>query len=384
LWARAAGGERGIAGMDGLSSTKRKTKSASARTRRRQSVTIKHVAADAGVSLQTVSRVINDDASVSPAMRRRVQASIDRLGYVPSIAAQRMSGSRSYIILAVNDRERTIADWNARQGVDWVDQMLLGGMLKCAELGYRMMIELVDTHNDHVERELRATIAALQPDGVILTPPHSENVLITSLLADQKIPFARIGSIATGPGIPLTMDDERAARLAAEHLIGLGHRRIGFIKGSDEYALSEWRVEGWRKAMRAAKLGHANLLAGGDFSYASGENAARKLLAMKDPPTAIIASNDQMALACLEVARELGLGVPSDLSLISFDDTPIVRFTLPPLTAIDQPIAATASRAVELIIAAQRGEPLPESPVVIPASLVIRQSTGLAPGRRAQ
>jgi len=370
--------------MDGLSSTKRKTKSASARTRRRQSVTIKHVAADAGVSLQTVSRVINDDASVSPAMRRRVQASIDRLGYVPSIAAQRMSGSRSYIILAVNDRERTIADWNARQGVDWVDQMLLGGMLKCAELGYRMMIELVDTHNDHVERELRATIAALQPDGVILTPPHSENVLITSLLADQKIPFARIGSIATGPGIPLTMDDERAARLAAEHLIGLGHRRIGFIKGSDEYALSEWRVEGWRKAMRAAKLGHANLLAGGDFSYASGENAARKLLAMKDPPTAIIASNDQMALACLEVARELGLGVPSDLSLISFDDTPIVRFTLPPLTAIDQPIAATASRAVELIIAAQRGEPLPESPVVIPASLVIRQSTGLAPARRAQ
>ena len=156
--------------------------------RRRQAVTIKHVAADAGVSLQTVSRVINDDPKVSPHMKARVEASIEKLGYVPSIAAQRMSGSRSYIILALNDRDRTIADWMERQGVDWVDQMLLGGMLKCAELGYRMMIELVDTHSDHVQRELRATIAALQPDGVILTPPHSDNVLITPLAGGSSNP----------------------------------------------------------------------------------------------------------------------------------------------------------------------------------------------------
>src|SRR3546814_10412168 len=86
-------------------------------------------------------------------MKERVQASIDKLGYVPSIAAQRMSGSRSYLILAINDRERTIADWRGRQGVDWVDQMLLGGMLKSAEYGYRMIFELVDTHNDRSEEQ---------------------------------------------------------------------------------------------------------------------------------------------------------------------------------------------------------------------------------------
>ena len=97
--------------------------------RRRQAVTIKHVAADAGVSLQTVSRVINNEAGVRPAMKQRVQESIDRLHYVPSIAAQRMSGSRSYLILALNDRDRTLADWRSRDGVDWVDQMLLGGMI---------------------------------------------------------------------------------------------------------------------------------------------------------------------------------------------------------------------------------------------------------------
>lgn len=342
--------------------------------RRRQSVTIKHVAADAGVSLQTVSRVINNEPSVRPEMKERVQASIDRLGYVPSIAAQRMSGSRSYLILAINDRERTIADWRARQGTDWVDQMLLGGMLECAEHGYRMIFELVDTHNDHVERELQAAIAALQPDGIILTPPHSDNPQIVAFLGGTDIPFARIGSKENGAGIPISMDDEGSARLATRHLLSHGHHRIGFIAGPAEYNLSGWRVEGWQSAM--AEAGHpvSNLLEQGDFSFASGERAARRLLERAERPSAIIASNDQMALATLEVARSLGIAVPDDLSIISFDNTPLVHFTQPPLTAIDQPIAETTSKAVELIIAAQKGAEAPHGLTVISADLVERGS----------
>ncbi|WP_310532771.1 LacI family DNA-binding transcriptional regulator [Novosphingobium sp.] len=342
--------------------------------RRRQAVTIKHVAADAGVSLQTVSRVINNEPNVRPEMKERVQEAIDRLGYVPSIAAQRMSGSRSYLILALNDRDRTIADWRARQGTDWVDQMLLGGMLKCAEHGYRMIFELVDTHNDHVEREILAAIAALQPDGIILTPPHSDNPQLVRFLAQQKIPFVRIGSQENGEGIPISMDDEGSARTATRHLIGLGHRNIGFISGDPEYALSGWRVDGWQGEMAAAALPTDGLFEPGDFTYASGERAARRLLDSANPPSAIIASNDQMALATLEVARSLGLEVPRDLSVISFDNTPLVHFTQPPLTAIDQPIAATASMAVELIIAAQKGEPRPDALTVISADLVERGS----------
>ncbi|ABF52638.1 LacI family DNA-binding transcriptional regulator [Sphingopyxis alaskensis] len=343
--------------------------------RRRQAVTIKHVAADAGVSLQTVSRVINDEPNVRSAMKARVQASIDKLGYVPSIAARRMSGSRSYLILAINDRDRTIADWTARQGTDWVDQMLLGGMLKCAEYGYRLIFELVDTHSDHVERELRATIAALQPDGVILTPPHSDNPLIVRLLERQRIPFARIGSRGGGAGIALVMDDESMARHATRHLIDLGHRRIAFIAGSSEYPLSQWRVDGWESEMRAAGLPTAGLVARGDFTYESGAAATRQLLGHPDRPSAIIASNDQMALAALEVARELGIEIPSQLSLVSFDNTPIVRFTQPTLTAVDQPVAETVSRAVEMIIKAQRGEKLPPQPVIVAGGFVEREST---------
>ena len=343
--------------------------------RRRQSVTIKHVAADAGVSLQTVSRVINKEPNVRPEMMLRVQEAIARLGYVPSIAAQRMGGSRSYIILSLNDRDRTIADWRERQGADWVGQMLLGGMLTCAEHGYRLIIELVDTHSDHIERELLAAIAALQPDGVILTPPHSANPLITGLLAEHHISFARIGSLQPGPGFALTMDDERAARLATEHLLALGHRRIGFIAGPAEYELSGWRVDGWRQAMAAADMATAGLHAQGDFGYESGRDAAIALLDGASPPTAIVASNDRMALATLDVARARGIAVPQDLSLISFDDTPMVHVTQPPLTAIAQPIAEVTARAVELIIADQLGRETPAQPIVVPASLVVRHST---------
>jgi LacI family transcriptional regulator len=345
--------------------------------RGRKTVTIKDVAEDAGVSLQTVSRVVNGGPNVRPQLRDKVRASIERLGYVPSLAAQRMSGSRSYIILAINDRERTLADWRERRGTDWVDQMLLGGILTCSKHGYRMMVELIDTHSDHVERELGAAISALQPDGVILTPPHSENRLITQLLCERGIAFARIGSDAAGPGVALTMGDKGAAQLATNRLIELGHRRIAMIAGPAQYSLSGWRVAGWKQAMADHHLPCDGLLAEGDFGYESGTRAARALLDRNPDLTAIIASNDQMALAALEVARDRGLGVPRDLSLISFDNTPIVRFTQPPMTAIDQPIAETVSRAVERLIAGpgtDAGEPVIE----VPAALVERSSTAAA------
>ena len=344
--------------------------------RRRQAVTIRHVAADAGVSLQTVSRVINKEPNVRPEMMERVQASIAKLGYVPSIAAQRMAGSRSYLIVALNDRERTIAGWRNREGTDWVDQMLLGGMLTCAEHGYRLMVELIDTHSDHIARELLGAIAALQPDGVILTPPHSENPLITQLLEAQGISFARIGSRQPGSGFAVAMDEDGAARLATEHLIGLGHERIGFIAGPDDYALSGWRVDGWRQTMADARLSTDGLLAQGDFGFASGRTAATALLDGTTPPTAIVASSDQMALATLELARERGLDVPADLSIVSFDDTPIVRFVHPPLTAIVQPIAEVTANAVERVIADKAGREPSTEPLIVPATLAIRASTG--------
>lgn len=346
---------------------------------RRRAVTIRHVAAEAGVSLQTVSRVINDGPNVREQVKARVQEAIAKLGYVPSLAARRMGGSRSFLLLALNDRDRTIEDWRSGEGKDWVDQMLMGGMLKCAEHGYRMIFELVDTHGD-VEREIDGALAALHPDGVILTPPHSDNPTITALLERHGIPFARIGSVADGAGFSIAMDEAGAAASATRHLLERGHRRIGFITGSGEYALSAARLEGYRDAMRAAGLpDDPALAAAGDFGFESGRRAAAALLTLAERPSAIVASSDRMALATIEVARERGLRVPDDLSVVSFDDSPMARFNVPPLTAVRQPIAAMAARAAELLIAATTGGAEPDEPSILPFELAVRGSTA-APG----
>lgn len=344
--------------------------------KRPRAVTIKDVAAEADVSLQTVSRVINDGPNVRPAIKDRVQAAIEKLGYVPSLAARRMAGKKSYLLLALNDRDRTIEGWQSGDGTDWVDQMLLGGMLKCAEHGYRMIFELVDTHSSNVERELTSALGAIHPDGVILTPPHGDNRIITDLLIERRIPFARIGSTAKGAGFGIAMDDAAAAAAATEQLIKLGHRRIGFITGSLEYSLSANRREGYRRAVVAAGLHYdPALVAQGDFTFESGERATRELLSLAEPPTAIVASSDQMSLGALDTAKAMGFAVPGNLSIVSFDDTPIVKFSTPPLTAIRQPISEMAAHAADLLIRVNNGKPVPTETEILPFSLIVRGST---------
>ncbi len=342
----------------------------------RQAVTIKHVAAEAGVSLQTVSRVMNNEPNVRDVVRARVNEAVARLGYVPSMSARHLAGSRSYLILALNDRDRTIEAWQLGQGSDWLDQMLYGGMLRCAEHGYRMTFELVDTHAAHVERAVSAALSSLRPDGVILTPPHSDNPVIIELLVAEGVPFARIGSDEAGPGFAIRMDDAAAAEAATTHLLDLGHRRIGFISGSPEYRLSGARVDGYKRAMvaRGLSLDEA-LVRDGDFSFVAGERATEALRALPDPATAVIASSDQMALGALHVAHREGLAVPDRLSLVSFDDTPVVKFSLPPMTAVTQPIAPMTATAVDLLIRHAGGESVDEAPRILPFVLAVRGST---------
>jgi LacI family transcriptional regulator len=346
---------------------------------RRRAVTIRDVAAEAGVSLQTVSRVMNNRPNVRAAIEEQVRNAIEKLGYVPSLAARKMAGNKSYLLLALNDRDRTIEGWQSGDGTDWVDQMLLGGMLKAAEHGYRMIFELVDTHSASVERELTSALGALHPDGIILTPPHGENRIITEMLIGRSIPFARIGSKLPGAGYRIAMDEHGAAKAATNHLIELGHRRIGFITGSGEYALSIERLAGYREAMQSAGLQDDALVAQGDFTFKSGEAATKRWLELPSPPTGIVASSDQMSLAALSVAKANNLDVPGRLSIVSFDDTPIVKFSTPALTAIRQPIAEMAARAAEMLIAANNGEAFPDTIDILPFQLIVRGSTAPPP-----
>jgi len=346
---------------------------------RKKSVTMRDVASIAGVSHQTVSRVINNSPNVKLAVRQKVQQTIDSLGYVPNQAARRMGGNRSYLILAVNDRARTIDNWQVGRGNDWVDQMLFGAMMECEQNGFRLLFELVDAAPYMATEQLSKALSALRPDGVILTPPHSENQDLADLLSASGIAFARLGSAGKSDGINIAMDDMAAALAATEHLISLGHRKIGFVSGSAEYLASSSRLEGFRRAMADAGLPVADgWEQPGDFSFASGEIAAEKLLQLPNRPTAAIASNDEMAFAILHKASQHDIAVPSALSVVSFDDTPGVRFSVPPLTAIRQPIAAMAARAAEELMA-DGAKDQQGLEITLPFELIIRGTTHRPP-----
>lgn len=341
------------------------------------SITIEDVAKAAGVSRQTVSRVINRKPGVKPAVRERIEEAIAALGYVPNLAARRMGGARSFLIMAINDRERTIENWSAGRGNDWVDQMLYGGMLACEERGYHMLFELVDTEEDKAVEQVRRVLTSLQPDGIILTQPHSENVQLMQLLQDRGRPFARIDQPSEKvEALSVHFDDAKASHAAVEHLSKLGHERIHLLAGDSHYRASRARRYGYGTAMREAGL--TPEMEEGQFSFDKASEIAMRWLAKPDRPTAIIAENDEMAFAVLHVADELGVKVPEALSIISFEDTPGVRFSVPPLTSIRQPTAAMIGRACELLMDAAEGKDV-GGEHILPFELIERETTGPAP-----
>ena len=338
-------------------------------------VTIDHVAEAAGVSRQTVSRVINSRPNVKDAVRVRVHEAINRLGYVPNLSARRMGGARSYLILAVNDRQRTIENWQVGRGNDWVDQMLYGGMTECERNGYHLVFELIDTDPKRAQGDLAAILSALRPDGVILTPPHCDNPGLVELLENRGIACARVGHRSGNGCVDVYMDEEGAARRATEYLVGLGHRTLAFIAGSPSYGNSARRVAGFHSAIADAGLpATAGRVGTGDFHFDSAAATIEKMICTPDRPTAIIADNDEMAFAALHVAAKLDLRVPDDLSVMSFEDTPGVRFSVPPLTAIRQPTARMIAKACERLIAISAGAENGGS-FEIPYSLIERAST---------
>ena len=339
-----------------------------------ESVTIEDVARAAGVSRQTVSRVINRSPSVKPTVRARVEAAIEDLRYVPNLSARRMGGGRSYLILAINDRGRTLENWEAGRGNDWVDQMLYGGMTACEAHGYHMLFELIEAGGEMARRKLGEALSALRPDGVILTPPHSENPELIELLAERRTACATIGSRVPNGCVNVAMDEAGAASEVTRHLLALGHRRIGFLAGSSAYGNTALRRHGFETALAAGGSGARGSVIKGDFNFERAAAALSEILVEQDRPTAIISENDEMSFAVLHVANRMGLSVPGDLSLISFEDTPGVRFSVPPLTAIRQPTAAMIGKACEKLIAIRGGEPA-HGDYILPYQLIVRATT---------
>lgn len=348
------------------------------------SVTIYDVAARAGVSIKTVSRVMNNEPNVRPAMRDRVLEAAEALDYSPNLSARSLAGSRSFVIAVFVDAALTIDHWQSERGADYLSRIQLGATLQCRDAGYHLLIELIDHDAPRVRQEVAALLAALKPDGVILTPPSSDNQTVLELLDKAGTPYVRLGpERPEGLGPRVHMDDVAAAREMTEHLASLGHRRIGFIIGEPRYGASQARLRGYREAMQRLKLPVSEAwVRQGDFTFQSGLDQAKALLALPDRPTAIFASNDDMALGCLAAAGEAGVMVPGDVSVAGFDDSPSARFSRPQLTTVRQPVAEMASLATRLLISgvikgsASKDPPLDE---LLAFALIHRASTAPPP-----
>jgi len=222
-------------------------------------------------------------------------------------------------------------------------------------------------------------------DGVILTPPLSDLSAVTSVLEGQNIPFVRIApGKHTDTYRSVCTNDRESCASMTEQLATLGHQRIGFIIGNPDHAAVMDRYRGYLDGLRSCGLRlDKTLVVQGYNSQPSGVQCARKLLnvAPTKRPTAIFASNDEMAAGVLAVAHSMGLGVPEDLSVVGFDDAPLASQVWPPLTTIRQPIPDMAAQAVQLLLRNLSGEPADHSKHVLPSSLTFRQSTGPAPNR---
>jgi LacI family transcriptional regulator len=348
------------------------------------SVTIYDVAARAGVSIKTVSRVMNNEPNVRPAMRDRVLEAAEALDYSPNLSARSLAGSRSFVIAVFVDAALTIDHWQSERGADYLSRIQLGATLQCRDAGYHLLIELIDHDAPRVRQEVAALLAALKPDGVILTPPSSDNETVLELLDKAGTPYVRLGpERPDGVGPRVHMDDVAAAREMTEHLAGLGHKRIGFIIGEPRYGASQARRQGYLAAMKSLKLPVSDSwVRQGDFTFQSGLEQAKALLALPDRPTAIFASNDDMALGCLAAVAEAGLTAPGDVSVAGFDDSPSARFSRPQLTTVRQPVVEMASLATRLLISgvikgsASKSPPLDE---LLPFELIHRASTAPPP-----
>lgn len=320
------------------------------------------------MSIKTVSRVLNKEPNVKLETRDRVLAAAEALRYRPSVSARSLAGSRSYLIALFFDNPSPA----------YVSDVQRGAVDRCREAGYHLVVEPIASAASDAAELVRATMATLRPDGAILSPPVSDRSRVLDALSEMNAPYVRIAPDNDRDRSPYVwMDDARAAYEMAGHLLKLGHRDIGFIVGHPDHGASHLRLEGFSRALREHGCPvRPDRIVQGYFSFQSGFDAAEILLSRADRPTAIFASNDDMALGVFSVAHRLGLSVPADLSVVGFDDTPAASTIAPQLTTVRQPIFEMARAAADMLILGPRGVSLGHPPSRLLAfDIIVREST---------
>ena len=337
-------------------------------------VTQADVAKRAGVSVKQVSRVINNEDRVSVATRQRVREAIADLGYAPNVWAQRLARGYSQLI-GLCFYDATAAYINE----------VLNGMLDFADQhGYRVGLYRFNPFDGVDVAHMIARVSQMRVDGFVLTPPCDSATSFVEALHRLDVPFVMLTPHdRRGDTVWVAATDEQGTYDATAHLIQLGHTRIGLIQGNSEHSASWDRRYGFQRALSDFQIFFADeLMRQGDWSFQSGMNCARELLALSPPPTAIIASSDDAATGVIQAIWERGWRCPQDVSVVGFDDNPLAQQICPPLTTVRQPIYQIATRAMSLLIEHLiPGDAVQIQGSILPTELRVRRSTAPAPAQ---
>lgn len=334
-----------------------------------KSITIFDVAREAGVSYSTVSRVVNNFPRVNPQTRARVQAAMEKLGYVANLQARSLAGGRSGMLgLLVYDLENS-----------YMTELVRGVDAEVSALDYDLM--LATTHqrrqkeSAYVARLTRGLV-----DGLLIVLPRSLDAYLKDLQT-LHVPYVLIDYAASIPQHhAVTAANLQGMQAGVEHLISLGHRRIGFITGRLETDSAQMRLSGYQNALHQHGIPlDPALIEEGDFLEGSGYSSTRHLLELELPPTAIVASSDTSAFGVLRAINERGLRVPDDISVMGFDDLPEASYMYPPLTTIRQPIREMGRVATRLLVEAIMTPSMMPRQVILPTDLIVRHSTAAPP-----
>lgn len=335
--------------------------------------TIKDVAARVGVSPMTVSRAINGRSGIRPETKAAIMSAIDALGYKPNVAARSL----------VTSAELRIGIIYANPSAAFMGEFLTGVFEEAASRGARLMPLRAPPGKAPSSRALKNFLSS-GLSGVLLTPPLGDSVALLRLFENARLPTATIAAYPPETAISVRINDRQAAYEMSRHLLSLAHRRIGFIVGNPDQAASAERMAGFYAAVREFE-GVETYIAQGDFSFASGLTAAEQLLDRNPRPTAIFASNDDMAAAVVSVAHRRHLDVPQQLSVVGFDDTMTAVNLWPPLTTVHQPVREFGAEALRLLAAQVSGrrERHPSSAHLLDFKIVHRQSVARPADARA-
>ena len=333
--------------------------------------TIIDVARVAGVSHKTVSRVLNGEPHVRPELHERVQAAVKQLNYHPNLLAQSLVRRRSFLLGLVYENPSP----------SYIVELQMGVLDRLTNERYRLIVIPVRSVRENAP-EIVGLLRSAALDGVVLAPPASDHPQILEDLRAAGIVFARISPTRLlDIGANNLVDDVAAARETASYVINLGHRDIAIIKGDATHHSSEARLIGYSQAMAEAGIEmRLNWIEQGNYTFESGFEAAKRLFAAKVRPSAILAQNDNMAVGALMAARELGMAVPNDVSIVGFDDSEISRIVWPRLTTVRQPVFDMAVAAADMIIAQLAGLEHPADKHHA-HTLIVRESAGPPPKR---